>query len=788
MEKEKNSILKNSQSGQIDYYLLLKVLQGNLIKILIIAILIGGFTGLVRYASTSPYYTAEVKFLINTVTVTENPLTGEIIVKNNANDVGGAANIAYSMPTLIREDRALGGILDDLIEHDEYYKSFSRLNIKAMLNVTVDGQIITVYVTSGNKDIVLDVSEAVERAVPVTMDYYYGIANTEGMENISSVAKAITSVSEANIIYTGRNVSLFAFLGFVIGAVVIYLLALLRAYFDNTVYTEEDLKSRFTIPVIGQIPTWDNYKAGDKAFKDKSRKDKYKKADDKNPDSGNLMSDRDYDGRILSKKTPFAIAEAFKHLRTNMCYTTKGQDCAVYGLTSAYVSAGKSMIIANIAVSYAQMNKRVLLVDGDLRCPVQHRIFKLDNKVNGMSELLAGVCTMDNVYLRSGGYENLDIITSGRIPPNPAELLASENMRDFIERARTRYDVILIDLPPICEVSDAGIIAELVTGYVFVVRAGYSDRRMIEIAADTMTNLGASLIGFILNDIDIKSGDYYKNKYYSGYSKYRFRGGKHGYYRHFKYGYYRNGYGRGRYGMGAYGGYGGYGTSYAQAFSEAADEEETPVEVAAETPAPVVKVDDMEYVEILAPSDGSAEESILPESTVNGTDGISASENADGEQNEIIEIRPESVGISGDVIWENPTDTYETPATVDTDEVLVQLTAEETADADSARKAKQFDDDSNLVAETEAAPRAAENIDGDIIGFADDAAEDLSADTAHGRDSGLILDGVIEEPVQASKAGKDSEEDGGSAFRFEFEMDDTALDIEYETPTDTDGE
>jgi capsular exopolysaccharide synthesis family protein len=252
----------------------------------------------------------------------------------------------------------------------------------------------------------------------------------------------------------------------------------------------------------------------------------------------------------------------------------------VYGITSAYVSAGKSMIIANIAISFAQMDKRVLLIDGDLRCPVQHRIFKLDNKVNGMSELLAGVCSFEEVYLRSGGFDNLDIITSGRIPPNPAELLASDNMKAFLERARENYDVVLIDLPPVCEVSDAGIISDLVTGYAFVVRAGYSDRRMIEMAVETMEGFDASFVGFILNDIDIKSGDYYKNKYYSSYSKYRFRTGKSGYYRHFKYGYYKGYYSR--YGYTRYSRYSrysnygasSYSSSYSRAHAEANAEAE----------------------------------------------------------------------------------------------------------------------------------------------------------------------------------------------------------------------
>ena len=196
-----------------------------------------------------------------------------------------------------------------------------------------------------------------------------------------------------------------------------------------------------------------------------------------------------------------------------------------------------SMVMAmyGYKISFAQMNKRVLLVDADLRCPVQHRVFNLDNKVNGLSDILAGLCSYEDLYHRNGGIENLNIITSGKIPPNPAELLASPQMAKFIERIKEDYDVVFIDLPPICEVSDAGIISNLITGYTFVVRAGYSDRRMIEMAVEIMEGFDASFVGFILNDIDIKSGDYYKNKYYSSYSKYRFRYGKTGYYRNFKF-------------------------------------------------------------------------------------------------------------------------------------------------------------------------------------------------------------------------------------------------------------
>lgn len=578
--------IKEQQKGQVDVLLLWRVLLGNFIKIGVVAVLLAAALGLYRYTNAEPYYNLDTKFLMNGLSYHYASDTNELVqVVANPNS-SSALNIAYNAPYIINEDKALNNICEYLKKnYGEKYTNITRRQIRGMLTVTVDTQIVNVTVSGVDKQFVLDVSTALQNTVPASMDYYFGVENPEGVENIDSVAKAITMVSEDRVTFMGRNVTLYTVIGFAIGLVAAYLFCLLRTYFDYTIYNEEDLKNHFTVPVIGQIPTWENSKVGSKAFKDKSKRDHIKGSkDSKSPDSGNLMSEHDYEGRLLNKKTPFAITEAFKALRTNLCYTTRGEKCAVYGMTSAYVSAGKSLIISNVAVSFAQMNKKVLLIDGDLRCPVIHKIFGLDNKVQGMSDLLAGMCSYEDIYRRNGGYENLNIITSGKIPPNPAELLASENMKKFMETVKEEYDVVLIDLPPVCEVSDAGIIYDQVTGYTFVIRSGYSDRRMISLAVEIMEGFGATLSGFILNDIDIKSGDYYKNKYYSGYSKYRFRYGKSGYYRHFKYGYYKGYYTR--YGYSRYSRYGSSygGTSYAasrysQAHEEAIAADETLADV-----------------------------------------------------------------------------------------------------------------------------------------------------------------------------------------------------------------
>ena len=255
-----------------------------------------------------------------------------------------------------------------------------------------------------------------------------------------------------------------------------------------------------------------------------------------------------YEGKLLTSKTPFAINEAFRTLRTNLFYTSKGEKCPVYGITSCYANSGKSLVIANAAISFSQLNKKVLLIDCDLRNSVVHKIFGLEKGL-GISELLAGSDNAVDRALRKTAYENLQVITSGGTPPNPTELLASERMNKLIGILKNHFDVIFIDLPPIGLVSDAAVIAEIVTGYVFTVRSGFDDRRDVEQVLGVAEQMNMNIIGFILNDVNVKVSAKYGK--YGKYGRY----GRYG--RYSRYGKYYGRYGKyyGRYGK-YYGGYG----------------------------------------------------------------------------------------------------------------------------------------------------------------------------------------------------------------------------------------
>lgn len=227
---------------------------------------------------------------------------------------------------------------------------------------------------------------------------------------------------------------------------------------------------------------------------------------------------RDYHHVLVDSGANFAGKEAFKNIRTGMLYTAKSGKNPVYGVTSTYAAAGKSVIVANLAVSLAQLEKKVILIDCDMRAPVQHKIFKVSNRV-GLSEVLADIAEGDEGFVSTTDYSGLHIMTAGRIPPNPAELLSGESMRNLLETLKGKYDYILLDLPPIGIVTDALVLSDAVDGYIFTVRAEVDEKPVVKSAVTKMEQAGAKIIGMVLNDVGGSKEGYYKSGY-NGYNHY----------------------------------------------------------------------------------------------------------------------------------------------------------------------------------------------------------------------------------------------------------------------------
>ena len=227
--------------------------------------------------------------------------------------------------------------------------------------------------------------------------------------------------------------------------------------------------------------------------------------------------------RMLTPSSPFAIREAYNSIRAKLLFTGRGEKCPVFAVTSAMMHDGKTTNAVNLAISIASTAKRVLLIDGDMRKPTVHRYFSLENK-NGLSEILAGLT--NEVKIRKTDVENLHVLTSGQIPPNPAELFASKQMENLLSYVKDFFDYVIIDTPPVNLVSDAAILAEKITGYVFVVLSGKNHFYELTYALDTVQQMNGNVVGIVLNDATGRSGNHYGGYRSSYYSKnYRYRRG-----------------------------------------------------------------------------------------------------------------------------------------------------------------------------------------------------------------------------------------------------------------------
>ena len=222
--------------------------------------------------------------------------------------------------------------------------------------------------------------------------------------------------------------------------------------------------------------------------------------------------------RVLDETVPFAIRESFNLLRTNLMYTISDDESGapVFAITSDHQGAGKSTVITNLAISFTQIGHRVLLVDADLRRPTIHTYFGINEKSKGLSELMSGI---ETDVVNADVIPGLDVITSGRIPPNPSELITSTKFANFIADAKTKYDVVFIDFPPIGIVSDAVANCKSISGYIFTVRSGKSSAKSVNESLSSMEKVGAKIAGVVLNDCNIKGSSYIKRKgsRYGGY-------------------------------------------------------------------------------------------------------------------------------------------------------------------------------------------------------------------------------------------------------------------------------
>lgn len=222
-------------------------------------------------------------------------------------------------------------------------------------------------------------------------------------------------------------------------------------------------------------------------------------------------------------------AEAVRSLRTSLMFSRPGKPPRVILVVSGSPLEGKSTIAVNLALTYAQQSN-VCLLDADLRRPVVADTFGLSPQ-KGVTNILAGGARLEDVLLKVDGIENLHLLPVGPVPPNPGELVASDQMRQLIQNLRERFDFVIIDTPPLIPFADSRALSSLTDGVILVARVGHTTRRSILRSLEILMDHRATALGIVLNGVDVKSPDY--DYYMYGYSgRYGHRYGK-GYYDHY---------------------------------------------------------------------------------------------------------------------------------------------------------------------------------------------------------------------------------------------------------------
>ncbi|UQZ84345.1 Tyrosine-protein kinase YwqD [Paenibacillus konkukensis] len=206
------------------------------------------------------------------------------------------------------------------------------------------------------------------------------------------------------------------------------------------------------------------------------------------------------------------ISEAYRSLRTNIQFSAIDEEIRTIMVTSAGPGEGKSTTITNLAVAYAQSDMHVVLIDADLRKPTMHHTFNLSNRI-GLTNALSSRGMVSDV-IRETKIPNLSVITSGPIPPNPSEMLASKRMGVLLEELKEQYDMILIDTPPALAVTDAQIVASKSDGVILVIDSGKVKREIAMKAKANLDYVKARILGVVLNNMNRKSSESYYYYYY----------------------------------------------------------------------------------------------------------------------------------------------------------------------------------------------------------------------------------------------------------------------------------
>ncbi len=389
------------------------------------------------------------------------------------NDINASQKLANTYSEIAKSELVINRVIENL----SLPLSADELRSNITVKPVTDTSILSISV----KDTSAELSATIANELADVFSQQ--VATIYKIENVTQLSVAVVPNTPANKTLV-RDLILAA----AISILVVAGFAFLRFYLDDTVKYSDDVERSIGMPVTGRVC---------KGESKKSRRRKTKESE------------------LIVEKLPKAIvSENIKSLRTNLQFTSVDKEVKSILVTSTNAAEGKSFISANLAISFAQAEKNVLLVDCDLRKGRVHRLFGIPNAA-GLSNLLTSDLKMWSDYVHVSNINNLDIMTCGTYPPNPSELLSSKKNKRLINALATHYDVVIFDGAPVGGLADSVILSSLVDETIIVVKEGFTNKNDLVNAKETLDKVGAKIAGVVFNMVDRKSSKYYNNYYYS---------------------------------------------------------------------------------------------------------------------------------------------------------------------------------------------------------------------------------------------------------------------------------
>lgn len=447
----------------------------------------------------TPKYEASVKIYVNNSSIS----LGDTSVSISSGDLTTSRNLVDTYIVILETRETL----NDVIDYASANLTYGTLKGMISASAVDDTEIFQVTVTSTDPQEAERLANAVAYILPKRITT---IIDGTSAKVVESAVVPTNASSPSYVLNT--------MLGFLIGLVLAVAVVAIRELTDTTIRTEEDITQICNHPVLASIP--DMAAAGKGGYYAYGKYGKYSQDKDGAKTAGK-------EPVLVGPNISFAASEAYKLLRTKLQFSFAGEGGSrVIGVSSAISGEGKSLSSVNLACSMAELGKKVILIDCDMRRPTLAEKLKLQ-KTPGISSYLTG--QSDLMSLRQpcgieGMEDSFQVITAGHNPPNPSELLSSQRMRDALELLRQEYDYVILDMPPVSEVSDAMTVTADTDGTLLVVRENYCDRYILADTVRQFESINAKILGVLVNCASENGGKGYYKKYYK---KYHHRYGKY---------------------------------------------------------------------------------------------------------------------------------------------------------------------------------------------------------------------------------------------------------------------